>query len=145
MAQGVKEPAAAVREAFALSEADLRAYSPLALAYVGDTVYESVIRTVIFFEGRCPVNKMNQKGRGLSNAGTQARIAREILPLLTGEETDVYRRGTNAKPGSFPKNQSREDYMSATGLESLIGWLYLSGKSDRLLELLQEGVSRVHA
>lgn len=110
-------------------------YSSLVLAYIGDCVYELFVRTYLIRDNNLPVKKLHRDAISLVNAGAQARLYHKIEGILTEEETAVYKRGrnTNSHP---PKNADLQEYKSATGVEALIGYLYLKGDSDRILELL---------
>ncbi len=110
-------------------------YSSLVLAYIGDCVYELFVRTYLIRDNNLPVKKLHRDAISLVNASAQAKLYHRIEGLLTEEETAVYKRGrnTNSHP---PKNADLQEYKSATGVEALIGYLYLKGDSDRILELL---------
>ncbi|MBQ9063827.1 MAG: ribonuclease III [Blautia sp.] len=121
-------------------DVDVRTYSPLTLAYLGDAVYEIVVRTALVKKGNCPVNRLNQMASSLVKASAQSAVAASIEPLLSDEEASVYRRGRNAHSYTMAKNASMSDYRRATGVEALVGYLYLQGKTDRILELLKAGL-----
>ncbi len=110
-------------------------YSPLVLAYIGDAVYEVLVRQYIVSLGNAPVNVLNKKARAIVNAAAQSSVYDKIKDALTEEEEAVYRRGRNAKSHTAAKNQSITDYRRATGIEALFGYLYLSGKNERINEL----------
>lgn len=112
-------------------------YSPLALAFLGDAVFELKVRNSIILEANQPVKKLHDASSIRVCAHTQAQAIKKILPLLTEEEQDVYKRGRNAHVGTVPKNQSVADYHCATGLEALFGWLFLSGEKNRIDELFE--------
>ncbi|MEF9960467.1 MAG: ribonuclease III domain-containing protein [Niameybacter sp.] len=114
-------------------------YSPLALAYIGDGVYELFVRTYVLSKGNMPVNKMHRASRELVRAGAQAKLYHLVEEQLTEEELQVLKRGRNAKSISAPKNADVTEYRHATGLEALIGYLYLEGKIDRIQEIIQLG------
>lgn len=118
-------------------------YSPLTLAYLGDAVYEIVIRTLVVEGNRGAVKSLHRRTSGLVNARAQAAIAHAIKAELTEEELSIYKRGRNAKSNTSAKNASIHDYRIATGLEALMGYLYLNGNMDRCLELIQHGLSAV--
>ncbi len=120
-------------------------YSPLALAYIGDGVYEIFIRTYVIDRGNAPVNKLHKASRDLVRAEAQAKIYHAIEDQLTEEEVDVLRRGRNAKSISVPKNALLIDYRHATGLEALIGYLYLKGEIERISELIHIGLNSLAA
>lgn len=112
-------------------------FSPLALAYIGDGVYELFVRTKVIEEHEnMPANKLHKKTVQYVKAHAQANSIDAMLPHLTENETAVYKRGRNAKSNTTPKNADMADYRKATGFEALIGFLYLSGENERLHELM---------
>ena len=114
-----------------------RLLNSLQLAHVGDTVWELMVRSRMLYRGY-NVRHMHKEAIACVNAGAQARAMARILPLLTEEEADVARRGRNAHPHhAAPKNQDAMDYHQATSLEALVGYLYLTGQEERLLELFR--------
>ncbi len=115
--------------------ADVSSLSPLTLAFVGDTVFDLLTRTELVCEANRPVNALHTMASKKVCAAAQAESLRKILPLLTEDETAVFKRGRNAHTGGIPKHASSADYHYATGLESLFGWLYLKGETDRIKEL----------
>lgn len=115
--------------------ADVSSLSPLTLAFVGDTVFDLLIRTELVCEANRPVNALHTMASKRVCAAAQAESLRKILPLLTEDETAVFKRGRNAHTGGIPKHASSADYHYATGLESLFGWLYLKGETERIKEL----------
>ena len=127
-------------EAFHLEEKDLRTYSPLTLAYIGDGVYELVIRTVLVKKGNCPVNQLHRKASSLVKAGTQSSMMEVIEPMLTQEEHSVYKRGRNAHSPTMAKHATMADYRRATGFEALMGYLYLKDDFGRIIELVRAGI-----
>ncbi|MBR2257487.1 MAG: ribonuclease III [Blautia sp.] len=129
-----------IRECFGLKDQDLRTYSPLTLAFLGDAVYEQIIRAYLVAKGNCPVNRLHHMAISYVSAGAQARLVDRIGPLLTEEEQDIYRRGKNAGVNNGAKHATLADYRSATGWEALIGYLYLKGQSDRIMTLVAEGI-----
>lgn len=136
-----------IRKALGLKEPDPGSYSPLALAYMGDAVYELIIRTVLLDDGNRQASKLHRDSVKYVSGRTQAGIIRNFLDneILTEEEKAVYLRGRNAKPYSTAKNLSKGEYHAATGFEALIGYLYLSGENDRLFELVRLGIGIVDA
>ncbi|MBQ9699007.1 MAG: ribonuclease III [Lachnospiraceae bacterium] len=132
-----------VKSGINLDKQDICSYSPLTLAYIGDAVYELVIRSMILTEGNAPVNKLHKRSSGLVKAETQAKICKMFLEkeLLTEDELRIYKRGRNAQSYTKAKNASMVDYRMATGFEALIGYLYLLGKSDRMMELIGLGLT----
>lgn len=115
-------------------------YSPLALAYIGDTVYDTIIRTMVVSKGDMQVNKYHKKVTGYVKAEAQATAIALIEDRLTEAEHAVYKRGRNAKSYSSAKNASMIDYRRATGFEALIGYLYLDEQYERLVELVTIGL-----
>ena len=126
-----------IRRDFGLGEVDLRTLSPLTLAFVGDCVYDLILRTVIVERHNASPNQLHREKSRLAKAPAQAEMAEALQEHLTQEEIAVYRRGRNAKSHTTAKNASVLDYRKATGLEALYGWLYLSGQEERLLELIR--------
>ena len=130
-------------EALNLQEVDIKSYSPLVLAYIGDAVYELLIRTKVINHGSMQVNKMHKKSASLVKAETQANLAKLLADDLTEEEQAVYKRGRNAKSGTMAKHATMIDYRMATGFEALMGYLYLTGQNDRLLRLVHDGLEKI--
>lgn len=122
-----------------LPHRDIRTYSPLALAYIGDAVYDLLIRTEIVAAGNSPVNKYHKQVSSIVKAEAQSRLMHCILEDLTEEEKDVYKRGRNANSYTKAKNASMGEYHRATGFEALLGYLYLTEQYARITELLQIG------
>ncbi len=122
---------------FNIQQKDIRTYSPLTLAYIGDGVFDLVIRTAVVGEGNTSPNRLHQHTSHLVKAEAQAKMIEAIQDDLTPEEQDVFRRGRNAKSFTMAKNASVRDYRYATGFEALVGWLYLSGDFDRILHLVK--------
>lgn len=132
-----------IKENMRLQEIDLADYSPLTLAYIGDAVYELIIRTIVVDEANRSVNKLHKESAGLVKADTQAHMIRELLEELNETEMAVYKRGRNAKSYTKAKNATYSDYRNATGFEALMGYLYLSEQSDRMMELIGHGLTKV--
>lgn len=109
--------------------------SSLGLAHLGDSVFEVMVRAFLCLRGKAKAGDLHRATIQYVSATAQARMARHILPLLSEEEQDVFRRGRNTAPHSIPKAASRNDYQTATALEALFGWLYLLGRTERLNEL----------
>lgn len=120
-----------------LNGEDIKMLSPLQLAYIGDAVYELFVRTYILNK-TIPVNKLHNETIRYVKAKSQSDIVHALEDILTEEEKDLVRRGRNAKTNSTPKNAEIIDYKYATGFESLIGYLYLTGKDNRMVELFDE-------
>lgn len=129
-----------LKELFHLEEQDLRSYSPLTLAYIGDGVYELIIRTILVKKGNCPVNRLHKKASSLVKAGAQSAIMEVIEEKLTPEELSVYRRGRNAHSPTMAKHATMADYRRATGFEALMGYLYLKEDYTRMLILIRMGI-----
>lgn len=109
----------------------------LALAYVGDAVQSLYVREGIIIGHDQKPDQMHKQASGIVNAATQARLSEKIFPTLTDDEKSVFLRGRNASVQHRSKNQSGSDYRKATGLEALIGYLYLIGDEARLKEILE--------
>ena len=129
-----------LKELFHLEDQDLRSYSPLTLAYIGDGVYELIIRTILVKKGNCPVNCLHKKASSLVKAGAQSAIMEVIEEELTPEELSVYRRGRNAHSPTMAKHATMADYRRATGFEALMGYLYLKEDYTRMLTLVRMGI-----
>lgn len=129
-----------LKELFHLEDQDLRSYSPLTLAYIGDGVYELIIRTILVKKGNCPVNRLHKKVSSLVKAGAQSAIMEVIEEELTPEELSVYRRGRNAHSPTMAKHATMADYRRATGFEALMGYLYLKEDYTRMLTLVRMGI-----
>ena len=123
-----------------MEERPFTAYTPLVYAYVGDAVFETVVRTVLALRGYSHPKNMNQSAVHYVNAAAQAFMADAVAEELTAEEAGVMRRGRNANPGTTAKHASVADYRKATGMEALTGFLFLSGKEERLSELIRLGM-----
>ncbi|MDE6639896.1 MAG: ribonuclease III [Acetatifactor sp.] len=130
-----------IRESFPGKRQDPKAYSPLALAYMGDALYDLIIRTVVVERGNRPVRDLHRIAVQYVSAEAQAKIASALQDMFTEEEEAVYRRGRNAKPHTKAKNASMEDYLKATGFEAVLGYLYLTDNTERALELVRDGLA----
>lgn len=113
----------------------VRSISNLGLAHLGDAVFELMVRSWLCLHGKASARGLHKATVGYVAAPAQARAAERILPVLTREEADVFRRGRNTSPHSVPQKASRAEYQTATAVECLFGWLYLQGKTGRLNEL----------
>ncbi|NLL70888.1 MAG: ribonuclease III [Epulopiscium sp.] len=122
-------------------EIQTRQCSPLVLAYIGDAVFEVFSRTKVVVHHHGPVHRLHNQSKEYVKASAQAQMVQCLQPHLTEEEKSIIRRGRNAKSHSMPKNAELMDYKIATGLEALVGYLYLEGQIDRLEELIQLGFS----
>ncbi len=129
-----------MREVFQMEEVDVQTYSPLALAYIGDCVYDLIIKNIMISKGNKQVNKLHKDTSALVQASTQSLMMRTMQEYLTEEEHAVYKRGRNAKSVSPAKNQSITDYRRATGFEALLGYLYLKKEWKRMVDLVKIGL-----
>ncbi len=115
--------------------------SPLTLAFTGDAVFSLFVREMLVCQANRPVNDLHRLSVQAVKASAQARAMREILPMLTEKETEVFKRGRNAHTSHTPKNMSSSDYHYATGFEALMGYLYLKDEQERLHTLLNKVIS----
>lgn len=132
-----------IKRGLSLNDIDAEAYSPLTLAYIGDDAYDLVIRTYLLSRGNMPVNKINKMANALVKAETQSSMMDVIEPLLDEDELAVYKRGRNAKSNTKAKNATVADYRRATGFEALMGYLYLKGSYERMVQLIGEAMPEV--
>ena len=133
-----------MQDLFQLKEVDIKEYSPLTLAYIGDGIYDLIIRTLVVNRGNKQVQKLHLETSALVNAGTQSKMMRVLQEQLTEEEHAVYKRGRKAKSVSPAKNQSVTDYRRATGFEALLGYLYLKKEWQRILDLVKIGLDSLN-
>lgn len=129
-----------LKQNFGLPQTDIKTYSPLTLAYIGDSIYDLIIRTIIVEGGNAPVNTLHKRASSLVKASAQMEMFHAVEEALTEEELGVYKRGRNAKSYTSAKNASVSDYRSATGFEALMGYLYLTGRLERAVELIRLGL-----
>lgn len=129
-----------IKEQFELADVDIRTYSPLTLAYIGDCIFDLIIRSVVVGKGNTRPNQLHQRTSNIVKAHTQALIIEYLEPQLTQEEADIYRRGRNAKSYTMAKNATMADYRKATGLEAVIGYLYLTDQFARAVELTKNAI-----
>lgn len=129
-----------MKDQLGIEEVDVRTYSPLALAYIGDSVYDLLVRSIIVSRGNMAVQKYHKQATSLVNAKAQAEMITALEPELTKEEHAVYKRGRNSKPATTAKNATLKDYKTATGMEALLGYLYLSDQHERLIDLVKRGI-----
>ncbi|MBU3875514.1 ribonuclease III [Faecalicatena sp. AGMB00832] len=129
-----------IQEVLNLQEVDAASYSPLVLAYIGDCIYDLIIKTMIISRGNKQVHKLHEETSRFVQASTQSLMMRKMQEHLTEEEHAVYRRGRNAKSVSPAKNQSITDYRRATGFEALLGYLYLKKEYQRVMDLVKIGL-----
>ena len=138
-----KEPLALIqyiKSNMDLPDTDLKTYSPLTLAFIGDVVYDLIIRTLVVENGNAPVNKLHKKVSNLVKAPAQMELFHQIEDKLTEEELAIFKRGRNAKSFTSAKNASITEYRIATGFEALIGYLYLNNEFTRILEIIKSGL-----
>lgn len=129
-----------IHETFGESDVDIKTYSPLTLAYIGDAVFEIIIRTLIVEKGQRAAQTLHKHTTRIVCASTQATIAEAVYDSLTQKEQDVYRRGKNTKIHSSAKNASLSDYRKATGFEALCGYLFLNNDTKRITEIVKLGI-----
>ncbi len=127
---------------FGLEEQDLRTYSPLTLAYIGDAIFELVVRTVLVERKNAQAEKLHKAATKIVKAETQALLIEAVKDDLTEEELAVYKRGRNAKAVTRAKNATMSEYRRATGFEALMGYLYLKGDMERMIKLIRLGVEK---
>ena len=127
---------------FGLEEQDLRTYSPLTLAYIGDAIFELVVRTVLVERKNMQPEKLHKAATKIVKAETQSLMIEGLKEELTEEELAVFKRGRNAKAVTRAKNASMSDYRRATGFEALMGYLYLKGDIERMIRLISMGVEK---
>ncbi|MCD2492538.1 ribonuclease III [Lacrimispora sp. NSJ-141] len=117
---------------------DIRTYSPLTLAFIGDAVFSLYIRTIVVGQGNMAPGRLHERCSELVKASAQSHMIHGIFDALTDEEKSVYRRGRNVQAGSRAKNATMSEYRHATGLEALFGHLYLTGQGERMTELVEK-------
>ncbi len=129
-----------LKEQFEIADVDVRTYSPLTLAYIGDGIYDLIIRSLVVAKGNTRAGELHKRTSQIVKAKTQAEMIEVLLPMLTEEEADIYRRGRNAKSPTMAKNATMSDYRKATGFEALMGYLYLKDEFPRIVELVKSGI-----
>lgn len=129
-----------MRRSLSLREVDPGTYSPLSLAYIGDDVYDLVFRTIAVSRVNMAAHKYHAQVTGQVSAVAQSRMVEAIEDDLSEEERRIYLRGRNSKPFNKAKNATSEEYQKATGLEALVGYLYLKGDMPRIFELITLGL-----
>ena len=140
MEKSIIDLMAGIKENWALPDVDVRTYSPLVLAYIGDAVYEVVVRYLLVGRGNAQANRLHKEASTLVNAGAQSASLERIREELTEEEMQVFKRGRNANSATMAKHATMSDYRRATGFEALMGYLYLTGRTERILELAKKGL-----
>lgn len=131
-----------IQDTFECAGIDVRAYSPLTLAYIGDAVYDLIIRSVIVERANRSANELHKRAVKYVKAEVQASMIEALQGDLTEDELAIYKRGRNAKSHTSAKNASIQDYRKATGFEALMGFLYLTGQNRRMLELIKTGIEK---
>ena len=128
--------------AFELKEQDYRSFGALTLAYIGDAVYDLIIRTSVVYKSQKQVNDLHKKATRFVKAEAQAVMIQALIDheMLNEEELAVYKRGRNTKSHTSAKNASIAAYRKATGFEAVIGFLYITGRTERILELVRAGI-----
>ena len=134
---------AQIHRTFGGGEIDIRTYSPLTLAYIGDAVFEIIVRTLIVEKGQRAEKTMHKHTTKIVCAQTQAQLIDAVYESLTEEEQDIYRRGKNTKIHSSAKNASLADYRKATGFEVLCGYLFLKEDTARILQIVRQAMDSV--
>lgn len=127
---------------FGLEEQDIRTYSPLTLAYIGDAIFELVVRTVLVERKNTQPEKLHKAATKIVKAETQAVMIELLKEELTEEELAVFKRGRNAKAVTRAKNATMSEYRRATGFEALMGYLYLKGDMERMIKLISLGIEK---
>jgi ribonuclease-3 family protein len=132
-----------IKQIFGCSGQDVRAYSPLTLAYIGDGIYDLIIRSIVVERANRSNNDLHKKTIKYVKAESQSAMVLKLVPLMTEDEEQIYKRGRNAKSYTSSKNASIGDYRRATGFEALMGYLYLTGQDKRMLELIKTGIELI--
>lgn len=134
-----------MRKVFQIEEGDLQQYSPLTLAFIGDCVYDLIIKSIVLGGVNRQVQKLQKETSMLVQASAQSKVMRVIQEELTPIELSVYKRGRNSKSVTPAKNQSVTDYRRATGFEALIGHLYLDKQFERIIDLVKIGLDGIES
>ncbi len=129
-----------IKNQFGEKDVDVRTYSPLTLAFIGDGVFDLIVRAYVVGRGNRPAHILHNEKSWIVKAASQARMAELLHDSLTSKEQEIYRRGKNAKPANTAKNATLTDYHKATGLEALCGYLFMTGQTARLIELIRRGM-----
>lgn len=132
-----------IKNGMELGNIDIVNYPPLTLAYIGDAIYEIVVRTYVVVNKNTQVNKLHKATSNLVKAQAQSDMIKSLYNELTDEEYRVFKRGRNAKSVSVAKNASVTEYRTATGFEALMGYLYLNNESERMIELIKKGLYNI--
>ena len=132
-----------IKEQFEIKPVDIKTYSPLTLAYIGDGIFDLVIRSIVVGKGNTKASRLHARTSQIVKAHSQSMMAEALEEVLTEEEADIYRRGRNAKSPTMAKNSSMADYRKATGFEALLGYLYLKDEFERVVELTKIALERL--
>lgn len=143
MEKGITELFEIIKSGMELDDIDLVNYPPITLAYIGDAIYEIIIRTYVVINTNTQVNKLHKMTSSLVKAKTQSDMIKSLYDELTEEELRIFKRGRNAKSVSVAKNASVTEYRTATGFETLMGYLYLNNESERMMELIKKGLYNI--
>lgn len=133
-----------IKQQFDIGPVDIRTYSPLTLAYIGDGIFDLVIRSIVVGKGNTKASQLHAHTSHIVKAKTQAMMIDALEEILTEEEADIYRRGRNAKSPTMAKNATMADYRKATGFEALMGYLYLQDQFERVVELTRIAVEKLN-
>ena len=133
-----------IKEEFEIAPVDIRTYSPLALAYIGDGIFDLVIRSIVVGKGNTKASQLHYRTSHIVKAKTRAEMMKVLEEILTPEEADIYRRGRNAKSPTMAKNATMSDYRNATGFEALMGYLYLKDEFPRIVELVKYAIEKLN-
>jgi ribonuclease-3 family protein len=131
-----------IMNAFDIDKKDIRTYSPLTLAYIGDGIFDLVIRSVVVGAGNTSANQLHRHTSHIVKAHSQAVMVEALMEDMTEEEQDIYRRGRNAKSHTTAKNATVADYRSATGFEAVMGFLYMTDQLERIVYLCKLGIDK---
>lgn len=123
-----------------MGEEEARQMGPLALAYLGDTVYDLYVRTSLLLESRGNAGALHRKSIAIVNARAQAGVARRMFERLSKSEQEIFMRGRNAKSATVPRNMSVADYRQATALEAVVGYCYLTGRLNTIEQVIKEAL-----
>ena len=143
MEESVSSLLSLIKDVFPTGEQEINSYSPVVLAYIGDAVYELVVRSMLVLKANEPVQKLHKKATGYVKAATQSAIILSIMEELTEDEVAIYKRARNSKQHTTPKNGDIGEYHKATGFEAVIGYLYLLGNEERIIKLIKMGFNNI--
>ena len=129
------------KQCFDIKHGNPESYSPLALAYIGDSIFDVMVRTIEVSRANKQVNKYHKDVSKIVCAGAQAKMILAIREQLTEEEHVIYKRGRNANSYTKAKNATRTDYRNATGFEAVLGYLYLKEDFERLTDIVKMGLA----